>query len=211
MKKAMVCALAAFGLMFSNGASAQALEEGNMVFDVYYGFPNLYTTVFKSAYANSGTEEDLKITGLGPLGIRGEYILADKIGLGLDIGFNNTKLSYTETVQEYNPQTGQTTNRIYDYNFSTKKIGVMVTFNYHFIENDKVDFYGIFGVGYGSRSFSFDSTDPNYNSETISGLIPVASRIGIGVRYFLTDNIGLNVGAGFGQGGLLNAGLSVKI
>ena len=37
-------------------ASAQAVEEGNILIDVYYGFPNLYGATFKRAYANSGTE-----------------------------------------------------------------------------------------------------------------------------------------------------------
>ncbi len=210
MKKAIICAIAAFGMMFSNNASAQAVEEGNLVFDVYYGFPNLYTTVFKAAYANSGTEEDLKVSGLGPVGFRGEYLLADKIGLGLDIGFNNSKVSYTETSSGVNSQ-GQIVENTYTYDFTTKKLGVMLTFNYHFIDNDQVDFYGVFGVGYGNRTFSFESSDPNYDEGSIESLIPVASRIGVGVRYFFTDNIGVNVAAGFGQGGILNAGLSVKI
>ncbi|MEJ6799038.1 MAG: OmpW family outer membrane protein [Crocinitomicaceae bacterium] len=200
MKKTIIGAIAAFGIMFSNTASAQALEEGNLVFDVYYGFPNLYTTVFKAAYTQ-GTEEGLSISGIGPVGFRAEYLLADKIGLGLDIGFNNTKVSYTETglIEDYT------------YDFSTKKIGVLLTFNYHFIDNDQVDFYGVFGVGYGNRTFSFESSDPSYTQAEISSLIPIAARIGVGVRYFLTDNLGINVAAGFGQGGILNAGLSVKI
>lgn len=181
-----------------------------MVFDVYYGFPNLYTTVFKAAYANSGTEEDIKISGLGPVGFRGEYLIADKIGLGLDIGFNNTKISFKETFNETNSN-GQIVEKTYTYDYKTSKLGVMLTFNYHFIDNDQVDFYGVFGVGYGNRNFSFESTNPNFTSINQESLIPIASRIGIGVRYFFTDNIGLNVAAGFGQGGILNAGVSVKI
>jgi len=211
MKKTVLCALAAFVLMFSNEASAQALEPGNVVFDVYYGFPNLYKAVFRAGYANSGQEQGLTISGIGPVGIRGEYMLADKVGLGIDIGFNNTKLSYTENYLVYNSNTGNYDTRTYQYDFSTKKIGVMATFNYHFIDNDVVDFYGVFGVGYGNRSYTFSSTDPYYLEQSVSGLIPVAARIGVGVRYFLTDNLGLNIAAGFGQGGILNAGLSVKL
>jgi opacity protein-like surface antigen len=41
-------------------------------------------------------------------------------------------------------------------------------------------------------------------------LIPVASRIGVGLRYFFTDNLGANLGLGFGQGGLINVGISAK-
>lgn len=200
--KLLVVALMAFA---ATNASAQAVEEGNVLIDVYYGFPNLYTAVFKSAYANSGSEENVKINGLGPVGIRGEYLLSDKVGLGLDIGFNNTKISFDE--DGYDNNNNPTT---YNYTYSTQKIGAMVTFNYHFLDNDNLDFYGVIGAGYGNRSYKFESTDPDYVNETVKGLIPVASRIGVGLRYFFSDNIGANVALGFGQGGLLNAGLSFK-
>ena len=94
---------------------------------------------------------------------------------------------------------------------STSKFGVIATMNYHFLDNDKVDAYGVFGIGYGNRSFKYESTDPDFTEATISGLIPVASKIGVGMRYFFTDNIGANLALGFGQGGVINAGLSIKL
>jgi len=200
-----VAALAAFAATTTNTASAQAVEEGNILVDVYYGFPNLYSTTFKAAYANGNGTSNVDISGLGPVGLRAEYLLTDKVGLGLDIGFNNTKLTFTETGYDNNGNAA-----VYQYDYSTQKIGVMVTFNYHFIDNDNLDFYGIIGAGYGGRSFTFKSTDPNYVDADIKGFIPIASRLGLGLRYFFTDNIGVNVGLGFGQGGLLNAGLSFK-
>lgn len=191
--------------MSSNQINAQVLEEGNVVIDAYYGFPNLYTAVFKAAYANSGSEENIKISGLGPVGIRGEYLLSDKFGIGLDLGFNNTKISFDDATTDSNGNPV-----VYKYDYKTQKIGAMVTFNYHFIENDNLDFYGMLGAGYGNRSFTFKSTDPNYTEASVKSLIPVASRIGVGLRYFFTDNIGANLALGFGQGGLLNAGISFK-
>lgn len=212
MKKISISFIAAFGLMLAapTTASAQAVEQGNVIIDTYYGFPNLYTTVFKSTYANSGTETNLEIGGLGPVGLRAEYMVADKIGVGLDIGFNNSHVNYSEETTVYNSTTGNYDPVTYDYNFSTQKIGVMATLNYHFLDNDKVDAYGVFGAGYGQRSYKFESTDPDYVNEEIKGLIPVAMRIGVGMRYFFTDNIGLNLGLGFGQGGIANAGISFK-
>lgn len=204
----LVAATATLG--FTSTASAQAVEQGNVIIDTYYGFPNLYTAVFKAAYANSGTELDLKIGGIGPLGLRGEYMVADKIGVGLDVGFNNSFVRYSEATEEYNETTGTWTPVTYDYDFKTQKIGAIVTFNYHFLDNDKVDAYAVFGAGYGSRSFTFKSTDPNYVEESIKSTIPVASKIGVGMRYFFTDNIGANLALGFGQGGIINAGISAK-
>lgn len=212
MKKSLTI-VSAFLLLLTaqtNTATAQAVEEGNIIIEGYYGFPNLYSTTFKAAYANSGSQTDVTIKGLGPVGGRVEYLLADKFGLGLDIGFNNTKLTFKDQVSEYDSNTGNTVLKTYNYDFSTQKMGVMVTMNYHFIDNDALDLYGMFGVGYGNRSFSFKSDDPNYTEGKVSGLIPIASRLGIGMRYFFTDNLGVNLNLGFGQGGLMNAGISAK-
>lgn len=209
MRKIKILVVALTAMAATNGASAQVFEEGNIGIDLYYGFPNLYTAVFKSAYANSGTEENVEINGLGPVGLRGEYMLSDKVGLGLDIGFNNTNITFEETYDEIDGN-GNLVQNTYEYKYSTQKIGAMVTFNYHFVDNDNFDVYAVAGMGYGNRSFKFESTDPDYTEEEINSLIPVASKIGLGMRYFFTDNIGLNLAIGLGQGGVANAGLSFK-
>lgn len=198
----------------TQNVNAQCLEEGTILIDGYYGFPNLYTSVFKAAYANANdgaTQVGLKIKGLGPVGLRGEYLVSEKIGVGVDIGMNNTSISYDETSDHYNSTTGLYESKTYNYKFSTQKIGVMGTFNYHFVNKDKVDAYFMFGAGYGNRSYKFTSTDPDYTAASVKGLVPVAMRVGVGMRYFFTDNIGANLGLGFGQGGIINAGLSFKI
>lgn len=205
MRKMRLFAVALMAFAATN-ASAQAVEEGNVLLDAYYGFPNLYTSAFKSLYANSGTEQNVKVNSLGPVGIRAEYLLSDKVGLGVDVGFNNTVITFDE--KSYDPATG--TDKTYTNTFSTQKIGAMITFNYHFLDNDNLDFYGIVGAGYGKRSFNFESTDPDYVNTDIDFGLPIASRIGVGLRYFFTDNIGANIALGLGQGGLLNAGLSFK-
>ena len=199
-----------FSGMTITSANAQAVEEGKVLVDVYYGFPNLYTSVFKTAYANSGSESNVKVSGLGPLGVRGEYMMTDKIGLGLDIGFNSSKVSYQEAYSVYNSTTGSFNNVTYDYDFSTRKIGAIVTFNYHFLDNDNFDLYSIAGVGYTSRNFKFESSDPDYTPATVKSLIPVGFKVGVGMRYFFTDNLGAQLQAALGQGGILNAGISFK-
>ena len=206
MKKLFFTSLLSLGMFLPSGANAQ-LEQGNVLIDVYYGFPNLYTTAFKTTYANSGQEVDLRVGGIGPMGGRIEYLLSDKIGFGIDVGYNNSTIQYTEVSTD--PITGQPTTQ-YDYNFSTKKLGVIATFNYHFVQNEQLDAYAVIGGGYGNRSFKFESTDPNYQTEEISGIIPISGKIGVGMRYFFTDNIGANFAVGLGQGGVVNIGLSAK-
>jgi hypothetical protein len=213
MRKILVASAACFALLKPVASNAQ-LEKGSVIIDAYYGFPNLYTSVFKTFYANSGQEMDLRIGGFGPVGGRLEYLLSDKVGFGVDVGFNNSTVQYSEQGinQVYDPNTGTTTDvpYFYDYNFSTKKIGVIATFNFHFVQTEELDAYATIGGGYGSRSFAFETNDPSFEEEDISGVIPFSGKIGVGMRYFFTDNIGANFAVGFGQGGLVNLGLSAR-
>ena len=201
MKKLILPLLALTMMLAPKKSNAQAIEEGNVIIDAYYGFPNLYSTIFKALYESSNST-GLTLGSQGPLGIRAEYLITDKVGFGIDLGMNSSSISYSEA--DIN------TNIIYDYKFSTRKIGAIFTFNYHFVENDKLDAYFVVGGGYGNRNFKFTSTDPNYIEESVESLIPISYKIGVGMRYFFTENIGANLALGLGQGGLVNVGVSAK-
>lgn len=210
MKKTLLAVFVGMSTLFTTNVNAQALEEGSILIEAYYGFPDLYKSAFRSAYANSGTEIDLKIGGVGPVGGRFEYLLTDKVGLGLDVVHNSAKITYREATEEYNSTTGTYDTKVYDYEVGTSKLGAIVTFNFHFVDNDQLDVAGIVGAGYSNRNFTFESNDPNYTGGTVTNLVPVGFKLGVAMRYFFTDNIGINLGVGIGQGGLLNGGLSVK-
>lgn len=200
MKKLILPLLALTMMLAPKKSNAQAIEEGNVIIDAYYGFPNLYSTIFKAAYESSNST-GLTLGSQGPLGIRAEYLITDKVGFGIDLGINSSSISYREA---------DINNNIYDYEFTTRKIGAIFTFNYHFVENDKLDAYFVVGGGYGNRNFKFTSTDPNYIEESVESLIPISYKIGVGMRYFFTENIGANLALGLGQGGLVNVGVSAK-
>ncbi|MFT6281844.1 MAG: outer membrane protein W [Salibacteraceae bacterium] len=211
MKKLILICFGAIALSTSN-VSAQALEQGNVSIDVYYGFPNIYASVFTALYSN-GTETNLSSGGVGPLGIRGEYMVADKFGVGVDVAFSNAKVAFDYNSSVFNPVTNDFDPVTYTDEFKTSKISAIVTFNYHFLDNDNVDFYGMVGAGYKNRNFTFTSTDPDFDAATANvsvTLIPVAIRLGVGVRYFFTDNLGINMQLGFGHSAIVNGGLALK-
>jgi outer membrane protein W len=123
-------------------------------------------------------------------------------------------MNYNETITSYNQDINGNqiaSTDIYDYSIKTSKIGAMVTFNYHFVESDKFDAYFVTGLGYGNRNTTYASTNKDYIvPASTSSLFPVAARIGVGMRYFFTENIGANLGLGLGQGGLVNIGITAK-
>ena len=211
MKKLLFIFIGAMALSTSS-ASAQALGEGGVSIDAYYGFPNLYNTSFQALYSD-GDELNLNVGGIGPVGIRAEYMLADKFGIGVDVSFSSAKVGFDFETSVYNETTNEFDQVTYSEEVRTSKISAMATFNYHFIDNDKVDFYAMFGAGYKNRNFAFSSNDPAFDEASANvsvTLIPVALRLALGVRYFLTDNIGLSMQLGFGHSGVLNGGLAFK-
>ena len=200
MKKLLLVLTVIAGTNFS--VSAQSLSQGSIVADVYYGFPNLYKTVLETAYSDNG--DDFAIGGYGPVGVRGEYLVSEKLGVGVDFMLNKTTVTYN-----YSGFDSDNNAVIYEDEISTTKWGLMATLNYHIINNDRLDFCFTAGAGYKDRSWKYESTDPDYQTEEVSStVIPVAARIALNTRIFFTENIGANIGVGFGQGGILTGGLS---
>jgi opacity protein-like surface antigen len=197
-----------------SNVQAQVVEEGNILVDVYAGYGTAFNALFRTAY--QGANSDSKLSAIDAIGVRGEYLLSDKFGIGLDLTFSSIKLvdPYTTTVNTYdqNGLVNGSTVQSFEQTYSSKKIGGMISMNYHFLDNDKFDAYTNFGVGYKNRSYKYESTDPTATTQElgVGTLIPIALRAGVGVRYFFTDNIGLNMNIGLGQGGWLNGGVSAK-
>lgn len=196
--KAMALTVILFGTTQTN-LNAQVVEEGTAIFDVYYGFPNLYTAVLKSAYSN---EPSVSVSGSGPIGVRGEYMLTDKIGFGLDINYTNTIAKWTDIVNSTS----------YNYEVSVPRFRAMGKFNFHFAQSDVFDAYTAVGAGYSSWKVNVTTNDPTYVDDTsLSTPIPIAFRLALGGRYFVTDNIGLGLEFGLGGGALIHGGLAIKL
>ena len=191
--------------IFSGNVKAQG--EGSIIVDGYYGYGSFYNAVFKALVSSDALNS--KFTGVGPLGVRGEYMISDKIGFGLDIAYNSSAITYTET-NSYFDNNFNLVEETYDATLKTAKFGIMPTFNFHFVNNDSFDAYFMVGIGYGNRTFTAESDYAGYVSPEYSAPISIASRLGVGMRYYFTQNIGLNFGMGLGQGGLLNGGISAR-
>lgn len=189
-------------------SNAQAIEEGKILIDGYYGFGSLYTAFFK-AMATGAEAGTVTYSGFGPAGLRAEYLISDKVGFGVDLAFSSASLTYSESYTTYDANYNVVSTS-YDTKLATSKIGAIVTFNYHFIESDKFDAYFATGLGYGNRTTTYTSKYADFTSPVINSLFPVAAKIGLGMRYFFTDNIGANLAIGLGHSGLVNFGVSAK-
>lgn len=181
-------------LQFSTFKStAQVYEKGNFVIDAFYGFPNLFSGIVKSAadlsYSNS------KVTSIGPLGLTAEYLVGEKFGIGLEATYSSTRV--------------KASGGGYDYEFQYNRMRILPRVNFHFGSSDKFDPYLTVGAGYANFEAKTKTTDPNVTDLNFSTPGGLATRVGFGLRYFISDNIGVMVEGGIG-GALIRGGLAVK-
>ncbi|HIP35753.1 MAG TPA: hypothetical protein EYG85_02750 [Crocinitomix sp.] len=202
MKKKITILMSALALSFGYNANAQAVSKGSILIDAYYGFPNFGSALLKQI---DGVE-NAKITGVGPMGGRFEYMVADKFGIGIDFIYNSVNISGTIDSTDNLGNVVET----YDLKVFSQRYRPQIRMNYHFVSNEELDAYVGVGVGANIRRFGFKTDYPNYDGNSAVGaLIPVSMRLALGMRYFFTDNIGANLELGLG-GPFVSGGLSFK-
>lgn len=186
----------------SFNASSQALEQGMSVIDVNYGFPNLFANVIETA-ATGFNSTDIKTSAFGPVSLKYEYMVSDRIGLGVEFNYANASVSYTDQGQDGNT---------YDYKLSVPRFRALPKFNVHFGNSDVLDFYASLAGGYSSFEIKEETNDPNYDTENLDlTLSNFAFRVAFGTRVFVSDSFGFGAEIGFGGGALLAAGLTYRI
>lgn len=215
MKKFITLLVAIVALSGTMKCLAQANYTGNIIIDPYYGFPN-FGKSFASNFESSNSS-DFKVKGLGPLGLRAEYMVADRMGVGVDVIYNSYDLQYkntqTDSVYDGNTDTWTANSTTTNNEYKMQRLRVQLRFNYHFeVSNPMLDAY--FGVGAGSnnRYRKAYENGVEVNDETDLGnftLLPVSFRICTGMRYYFSQNIGINAELGLG-GPFISAGISAR-
>jgi hypothetical protein len=207
MKKKLVLALSAIGILFGSNSATAQVEQGSFMIDPYVGAPtgNVW-------FRTESAELDFETVG-SPVSFGGrlEYMVADNFGIGVDVNYATTGYNYTL------PGGGSvldTTTMTYNdavQGYTAKKLRAMLRLNYHFVQTETVDVYAGFAAGYKSAKREFTLDGVTDTGLTLGTLVPVAVRLALGGRYYFHPNIGLNFEMGFGGGGILQAGLAVKI
>lgn len=215
MKKSIVLVATAAVMIMgtTQKANAQCVEKGTVAVDAYYGFPNLLTTAVKSIYSNDNGYENYKVSGFGPAGVRGEYLINDHIAFGVDVNYSATNIQWTE--QEtigYDPKSGDPIYTNYNYKVAVPRLRALAKFNAHFGTSDHFDWYAGAGLGYNHTTVKITTDDPSYAEQDLGNtfLIPIAARIDFGGRYYFAENVGVGFEVGLGGGPLASLGLSVK-
>lgn len=208
MKKVFILIIASLLLKVSP-VHSQIYNEGDIIVEGFYGWPNLWTIMARASLNPQGAQFDntMKVNSMGPIGVRAEYHFGGRIGLGLMVNYGYTKVY--GTVEEMNPQ-----GNIQEYNYTLEvpRTRVLTTFNVHLGNNEKLDPYFLTGIGWLNQSVIVETDSPNSSNINMPALIPIAFRMAeFGLRGYFSDNIGAHFAIGLGGGPLLQTGLTIKL
>lgn len=183
MKKILLIVL---GAILCINAQSQSFQKGNNLIKFGYGFPTIIGSLFNT-YENY---QDYNINNLGPLYIKYEHAITEKIGIGINVAYTSNEANYIENINGSN----------YKSTVSRTSWSALARLNFHFVSNDKLDAYFGPGVGYRNSDWKFSTESPNGNSNiSFPTFIPFGLDFTIGANYYLNDNIGVFAEAGIAK------------
>jgi opacity protein-like surface antigen len=201
MKKFQLFALffALFALSI-NSAQAQIYPKGGFNVSAGYGAFS-YGNVIKNLLETEVT--DLKLNRTGPIYVKAEYAVADNFTLGLNVNYTNLTGTFTldssSVVGKYSGTVGLR---------STSIIG-RINYTIPFAE-DRAGFMIGGGIGYRGFRTSYTDTDPRTPVDgSFSILFPLTGELTFGLRYYLTENIGLYTEFGLTRS-ILQGGITAR-
>jgi hypothetical protein len=209
----------AFTIFGSQNSSAQ-LRKGHIVLEGYYGAPNFgvisanflklaVEPVIRKYVPELNEAVDLTISGLGPLGGRFEYLVRDRIGLGVDFIYNSTTCAFAIDTFDVNG----TNIGPMGITYKMTRLRGHFRFNYHFCNTKRWDIYCGLGAGFNNRIHKFSAQFHLVQDwdlgKAFSGSYPYSARTCLGFRFYPTKVIGIGMELGLG-GPLVSGGISAR-
>lgn len=183
----------------------KCIKKFKSLTDTYYGYPAVFGYIMQLF-----VDHNTNLSMIGPTGGKYEFLLTDKFGIGTDVNYTTSSISWLETKTDVNGK-----NISYNHNFSSTAFRSMATFNFHFHTRKKVDWYTSLKGGYYGRTYKYVSDDPTSKPPKIDQIWVsndwhVAFRYEFGVRIFLAPFLALNFQMGIGGGPIFASGISSK-
>lgn len=198
--------------------SLRAAQKDDLLFDLRIGYPN-WGRYRSQIYFSQINADNFSSNGVPPITIRMTKMLSDEFSFTVNAIFNSWNGNFTYTPEIYDDQwnlIGQPETTIYD----AQRLRFQIGLNYHLdeITVDNLDLYGSFLIGtnniwssYTSDMESFSLINLNYLSgDRFLVDFPVSFNIRMGMRYMLSDKLGLVTDIGLG-GPTITGGLTYRI
>lgn len=199
--------------IYKNGINTTD-EQSPLVKDDYliefsYGYPfvPIREAEFFGLDIFSETYKKRIISNTNHLCFRADYQLNNIYSIGLELTYAAQSLEYVRKyfspINPTQPSTDTT------YQATVTKLRFLTKIGYHFNISERFDAFGTAGFGY--KQFSYSTRDTYLTSnEVINDILPLAIRLSIGGRFFVSKDFAVHVEGGLG-GPMMQVGLTYKL
>lgn len=200
-------------LLLTGAALSQANTKWNLISDPYYGMPT-----FSNYYINRATRdvtgiENKEVSGLGPTGLRTEFMVNNWLGLGADAMYNQAQATFDRTeIDGY--VGGVAIYGVHHYNLTLNRTRIQARINFHIpVKSKRLDWYG--GIAFGSNAMKTTLTRDGQKTQNVDDVQPrfhylsISARTSLGFRYYPTKFVGINFELGIG-GPIFTTGVSTR-
>lgn len=173
-----------------------AVHKHNINLVVGYGTPSIIRSYLKY----KTTRDQVSVYGSGPFMVKAEYMLSNKIGIGINGSYSQSRVSWNDIGYD----TIQNIYRPFEFGVKAYEISATLRMNYHFIHRKKLDGYVGLAFGYGLiHMWSYTKAHTTKFSIVYDFPVPIGLECVWGLRYFPTKRFGLYTEAGIGKSWIL--------
>ena len=173
---------------------AQVFSKGSMNVCVGYGYNAFSHYITDSWSDNTGFSS----SNLGQIHLKYEYMVSDKVGIGLSLNYMSYKVGYNTDM-----------NGTYKASIQYSSISSLFRTNVYYVNTDKIGIYTGIGLGYRTAVFKEKYEDPNFQGESKTpNLFPFGMEITTGIKGMFTPNIGAYAEVGFAKS-VIQAGICI--
>ena len=199
--------------IYKNGVNTTD-EQSPLIKDDYlvefsYGYP--FVPIREAAFFGldifTETSKKRTITNTNHLCFRADYQLNNIYSIGLELTYATQSLEYVR--KYYSPINPTQPATDTTYQATVTKLRFLTKLGYHFNISDRFDAFGTAGFGY--KQFNYTTRDSYLTTDNvINDILPIAIRLSIGGRFFVSKDFAVHVEGGFG-GPMMQVGITYKL
>lgn len=173
-----------------------AVKKHNFMVSLGYATPSIVRGYLK----HQTKREKVTVSGFGPLLLKTEFMLSDRVGICINGSYSNYKISWFDIGYD----TLALAYRPFEFGIKSYELAGTLRGNYHFWKRKKVDSYAGIGIGYGLfhiGSYTYAHTTRFAVQYDFPPTLSLECTYGI--KYFPEKNFGLFAEIGLGKSWIL--------
>ena len=197
------------GSGFGGFDAESPLKKDDYLLEFSYGYP--FVPIREASFFGldvfSQTANRRTIKNTNHLCFRASYQLNDVYDFGLELTYAAQTIEYVRKFYSQNNPMLPPTDTMYQATVS--KLRFLAKFGYHFNISDRFDAFG--SAGFGFKQFNYSTRDSTLTTGSVmNDILPVAVRISLGGRFFISKELAVHVEGGLG-GPIMQVGLTYKM